>query len=951
MKKYLKKWIAGVLIMIFALSTVVTAYAAAPETTEDYDEVIAIVHTNDVHGHIDVEPYVKGLADEMKASGDYSLVLTVSGGDVYAGGNAVADYYKGELIPQIQDQIYDVIVPGNNDFPTGVAGNVLLTSLYKNTKTICANIQVKADTDVAAFAATYEPKIGAEDFAAFYDGVSLNEDGTLDYSALNLGVIAANTSPWDATCIVETSKGTKLGLFGLTCTSGQAGTFANTQGTVKASQECVASLKEDGADVIVGIGHVGWTGEGSLAPADGNDSNSWEVASEVQEMDAFIDAHTHSVIGDGAGCYVGDNKVLVNQAACYGDCIGVMYLYLKEGKVVDKKAQLLRGDDLNVITPDAGIQAMVDADLARLREVAGDPVARTPYFLNCERLSAKDPGGSIRGNETNLGDFVTDLILLAYGEKLGEDFAFTFMPGFWIRSSVNEGSDITKLELISVIGYDNTRLRRQTYTAADILKLVTDGLAVVAPQKDGITFNQYSGLYITYTNNEGTGTPVTIKVGDTLIYDAYHGGIQVADDWRVKGIRTLHMDGASVPEDDPDIICKDGPELREVFYNYLATHEIGKDYTIYPDTVAPAGRIVEVADYSAVYAALDKAEELDRGLYTEESLTALDEAMEGVVEDLDGSHQEEVDAMAAALEEALAALKLTKLPYNGDKVFFVKSSLSDDDAFGMWSAQKGSYWKVEGDQVIIHIIPSNTKKTYSWMHWGAITDELTKDVTLSEDGSIDLTLSTDYCGYAHPIAPIKTKDDTASASAQYYLAIPTKDKLVVGMMDEIQKQIEELQKQIEELESQLTIEKGWNQGEDGSWVYYDENYHQVKGWLKDGGKWYFLDKETGIMATGWVKDGDTWYYMNGSGAMQTGWVKVGTTWYYLKASGAMAASEWCEGYWLNANGSWTYQPKGSWKQNSTGWWFGDTSGWYAKSTTQKIDNVDYTFNAAGYWVK
>ena len=105
------------------------------------------------------------------------------------------------------------------------------------------------------------------------------------------------------------------------------------------------------------------------------------------------------------------------------------------------------------------------------------------------------------------------------------------------------------------------------------------------------------------------------------------------------------------------------------------------------------------------------------------------------------------------------------------------------------------------------------------------------------------------------------------------------------------------------------------------------------------------------MATGWVKDGDTWYYMNSSGAMVTGWVKVNNTWYYMKSSGAMAANEWCEGYWLNANGSWTYQPKGSWKKNNQGWWFGDTSGWYAKSTTQKIDGVDYTFNAAGYWVQ
>ena len=366
-----------------------------------------------MHGHIEVEPYVKGLADELKESGDYSLVLTVSGGDVYGGGNAVAGYYNGELIPQIQDQIYDVIVPGNNDFSTGVAGNVLLSSLYENTKTICANVLVNDDTDVAAFAATYAPKIGAKDFADIYEGVSQNEDGSLDYSALNLGTVQKDTSPWEPTLIVETENGTKLGLFGLTCTGGQVGVSTHTEGTVKAAQDCVASLKADGANVIVGIGHVGWMGEGSEEPANGTDSNSWVVANAVQDMDAFVDAHTHSIIGDGKGCYVGDNKVLINQAACYGDSIGVMYITVKGGKVIDKKAEILRGEDLDAITPDADVQKLVDADLERLSAIAGEPVVTTPYFLCCERNykwdPALDPGGSMRGNETNLGDFVTDL--------------------------------------------------------------------------------------------------------------------------------------------------------------------------------------------------------------------------------------------------------------------------------------------------------------------------------------------------------------------------------------------------------------------------------------------------------------------------------------------------------------------------------------------------------------
>ena len=166
------------------------------------------------------------------------------------------------------------------------------------------------------------------------------------------------------------------------------------------------------------------------------------------------------------------------------------------------------------------------------------------------------------------------------------------------------------------------------------------------------------------------------------------------------------------------------------------------------------------------------------------------------------------------------------------------------------------------------------------------------------------------------------------------------------------------------------IVTGWEKTDSG-WVYHKDDGSLAKGWLQDSGKWYYMDPDSAIMQTGWIKVGTKWYFMRSSGAMATGWVKSGNTWYYmkasgamasdewvqadgtwyyLKASGAMAANEWCKGYWLNANGSWTYQPKGSWKKDSKGWWFGDTSGWYAKNTTIKIDNVSYTFDKNGYLV-
>ncbi len=117
--------------------------------------------------------------------------------------------------------------------------------------------------------------------------------------------------------------------------------------------------------------------------------------------------------------------------------------------------------------------------------------------------------------------------------------------------------------------------------------------------------------------------------------------------------------------------------------------------------------------------------------------------------------------------------KAGKIAYSGEDVKIVKENLTD--TFGMLSPQEGSTWVLSGDKVKIHIIPSN-RTVYGGWHWGSIEDELTMDFAINDDGTIDLELDKSYCGYAHPIAPIKRKDGKTT-SAQYYLAIPSEDKL------------------------------------------------------------------------------------------------------------------------------------------------------------------------------
>lgn len=151
----------------------------------------------------------------------------------------------------------------------------------------------------------------------------------------------------------------------------------------------------------------------------------------------------------------------------------------------------------------------------------------------------------------------------------------------------------------------------------------------------------------------------------------------------------------------------------------------------------------------------------------------------------------------------------------------------------------------------------------------------------------------------------------------------------------------------------------WYQNPDGSypknqfksignrWYYFDQNGYMVTGWRSVSGVWYYFNSD-GSMHTGWQLDAGHWYYFNKDGAMLTGWQYIGGKYYYLKSNGTMASKEYCGGYWLNADGTWTYKYKASWKRNFTGWWYGDDSGWFAKNETIKIDGKNYNFNASGY---
>ena len=90
--------------------------------------------------------------------------------------------------------------------------------------------------------------------------------------------------------------------------------------------------------------------------------------------------------------------------------------------------------------------------------------------------------------------------------------------------------------------------------------------------------------------------------------------------------------------------------------------------------------VEEDADYTAVNAAIAKADKIDRSKYTEESLKALDDAVAAVEKGLKEYEQDKVDAMAAAIEKALDGLKKKPAADDDKKNDSKKDDSNKDDS-------------------------------------------------------------------------------------------------------------------------------------------------------------------------------------------------------------------------------------------------------------------------------
>jgi 2',3'-cyclic-nucleotide 2'-phosphodiesterase (5'-nucleotidase family) len=422
-----RKRFTPLVLLYLIIALIVPAKAAQAPNGAEYDHKISIVHTNDQHGIVDGEQYVKGLADTKKAAGEY--VLTVCAGDVIQG-EPINALTKGESVVKIMNAArYDVLVPGNNEFISGL--NHLL--------------ELKAKMAFSVIAADYLDDYGHRVFDPY---------------------------------IIKELGGIRVGIFGLAAPP--------EKNPYEAAKNCVSELKNKGSDIIIALAHLG--------VGNANNFSSTGLAEKVAGIDLVIDGHSHTALEKG----ISVGNTLVVQTGEKLNYIGVAELYIKNNKIVDKKASLIdRATYTNTVKPDAAVAAVIAEELAAINRITASVIRNTPHSLEGERKN-------IRTSETNLGDMIVD----SMRQKTNADIAI--LQGSMIRASIAAG-DITIDSVLRVLpmGVIVTVVEAPGRFILDILE---DAVNSYPEQSPG--FLQVSGLTYSFNPNGRPGGRVIEVITD-----------------------------------------------------------------------------------------------------------------------------------------------------------------------------------------------------------------------------------------------------------------------------------------------------------------------------------------------------------------------------------------------------------------------------------------------------
>ena len=507
-----------------------------------------ILHTNDVHGSIELYAKVAAMKGDYEAQG--AQVILADAGD-YSQGTVYVSVKKGkDAVTMMNAAGYDVATIGNHEFDYGYA-------------------QLKSNLDSAAFKVVCANVL--QDGNPVFDAYTMINKGGVKVAFVGLETPEAQT------------KANPALIQGLTFLAGDE-MYAAVQTQVDAARTA-------GADIVIVLSHLGV--DSSSEP-----NTSYDLYKKVHDIDFIIDGHSHTVMTKGpegepiqsTGTALNNIGVITIDNATKkiesNELIPIWHTEEVDGKEVPvydytKSDATVANDAKAIIDP-------IDADYDQ-------KFAESAVDLN----GAKAPGN--RTEETNLGDLITDAMMWAIKTKApGVDMnnAVAITNGGGIRAAIAKG-DITKKDVNTVLPFGNTLA--VVYVKGSELLEALEVSTYCTPKSLG-GFPQFAGMEVelntaceydandtTYPGSTYFGPKsinrITIKTVNGKAFDKDATYAVITNDFLAAGGDTYYAFAAAQTQFDT------GLPLDEILMEYITVELNG---VVTDKYAAPQGRLTIV---------------------------------------------------------------------------------------------------------------------------------------------------------------------------------------------------------------------------------------------------------------------------------------------------------------------------------------------------------------------
>ena len=399
----MRKVLALLLSVVMTLTLLVSsAWADEPKPL---DGKTVILHTNDVHGSIELYAKVAAMKGDYEAQG--AQVILADAGD-YSQGTVYVSVNKGkDAVTMMNAAGYDVATIGNHEFDYGYAQ--LKTNLESaKFEVVCANV--------------------LQDGSPVFDAYTKISKGGVQVAFVGLETPEAQTRANPA--LIQ----------GLTFLAGEE--------MYDAVQTQVDAARTAGADIVIVLTHLGV--DSSSEP-----NTSYDLYKKVNGIDFIIDGHSHTVMTKGP-----EGEPIQSTGTALNN-IGVITIDNATKKIESNElipiwhTEEVDGENVTVYDYTKSDETVANAAKAIIDPIDADydqKFAESAVDLN----GAKAPGN--RTEETNLGDLITDAMMWAIKTKApGVDMnnAVAITNGGGIRAAIAKG-DITKKDVNTVLPFGNT---------------------------------------------------------------------------------------------------------------------------------------------------------------------------------------------------------------------------------------------------------------------------------------------------------------------------------------------------------------------------------------------------------------------------------------------------------------------------------------------------------------